>query len=848
MNKHSDSATVKPTLTKLFAAITAQALCATVAFAAPQGGVVTGGDGAITQAGAQTRIDQATQRLSIDWDSFNVGADERVRFVQPSTDATALNRILDHNPSNIMGRIDANGRIILMNPNGVIFGEGASVNVQSLVASGLNINTDDFMNGDLIFSGVEGTSGQVVNSGIINAATGGNVALLGKTVVNNNIVRANLGRIALASGNEAVVTFDEQGMLGVRIDEQTLATELGEDVGVLNEGKLIAKSGRILLNASVSEDLFSAAVNNGHLNGNVEAVVHGDGSFSIGGGNAVVNKNHINVSSDPGSELDAGQVILAGDQVSNNSSILANADATNLAGNISVEATDIVLGPNSRMVAVNNDRISGRVSLTADTIGSNGAALVKTTGNTLVTAYDTVRTPRILTHHGYIASLGKVSQNRALTASGNVHVQGLLNADINLSNNNNDFTTVSVDGDYYGTLNIVDSNDILLGDIQLEDFSLSVRARGQDATISQVADSSMSVFNGDLALTADNIILGGNGSTTTASEVGLSLDFTKDINTNGSINILESFYGADSISVSGRHDGQEVIEVTSSGAIDAAIQLQGSEWGDLDINIDRIIGENATLKGYNHVGQTGPITLTDTLSWNNYEADLTHAENDVARVNGTGALDFGYLDYTDSNDVVIGNLDVVSENMVTITTLGTGEIRQAPNTRLAADFITLNGDRVDLGADGSSSVDAGYWLEINFGDTLNMNGPYSVGNYAPVFIIRGDAGDNTFTYGEHAQTESFYGDDLMATIDIDLGAGHDTAWFHGGLITGSTEWYETNSVNMGAGDDKVYLNNHMTAPITLGTGFDYVQEFEHGTLFELTDFDSTEDTFHIVHP
>ena len=847
MNKQKDSAIFTPALKKLVAAITAQAFCASVAFAAPMGGIVTGGDGAITQSGAQTRIDQNTQRLSIDWDSFNVSAGERVQFVQPSADATALNRILDHNPSSIMGRIDANGRIILMNPNGVIFGAGSSVNVQSLVASGLNIDTDDFMNGDLIFSGIAGTSGHVVNSGIINAATGGNVALLGKTVVNNNLINANLGHIALASGNRAVVSFDEQGMLGVRIDEKTLASELGDAAGVTNQGRLTAKSGRILLNASVSEDLFSAAVNHGHLNGNVEAVVHSDGSFTIGAGNKVVNKAHINVSSDAGSAHDAGQVILAGGKVSNNSSILADASADNLAGNISVEGEEIVLGPNSRMIAINNNLISGRVSLTGDTIESKGAAVINTSGNTIINAYDKAQLPRILTHHGYLAGLDRVSQNRAYTATGNVHVRGLAGADIKLSNAGNDFKSVSVEGDYYGMLDIVDSNDIQLGDIALQDFSVSVRSVGDNATISQVADSSIQVFDSDLALAADNILLGGNGGTTTATGASLAFDFNREINTNGSINVLNDEWSFDSATVTGWDEGTQVIQVNSDGAIDAAIQLIGDEWVE-EINIDRIVGSNATFSGYNHVRQTGPITLTDTLTWNNYEAVLTHAENDIARLEGNGSVAFGYLNYTDRNDVVLGNLDVTSENMLTVTALGDGEIRQAPHTLLKVNFVTLDGANVDLGANGTSSINAYYSLEINFRDTLHMNGPYSIGNYAPSLVIRGDAGDNTFIYGEHAHTDSFSNTYGFDTIDIDLGAGHDTAWFYGGLIHDNTHPSDTISLNMGSGDDKVYLYNHVTVPITLGSGFDYVQEYEHGTIFELVDFDSTEDTYHIVNP
>src|SRR5690606_38315011 len=163
--------------------------------------------------------------------------------------------------------------------HGVMFGENASVNVGGLVASGLNIGTTDFMNGDLVFSALEDAAGTVVNHGIINAATGGNVVLLGKNVANHGLIAANLGHVALAAGSEAIVTFDEQGLIGVRIDQETLADELGGDFAVENSGTIAAAGGKILLNASVSADLFSEAVNRGAMSGSIDAVVHDDGSF-----------------------------------------------------------------------------------------------------------------------------------------------------------------------------------------------------------------------------------------------------------------------------------------------------------------------------------------------------------------------------------------------------------------------------------------------------------------------------------------------------------------------------------------------------------------------------------------
>ena len=93
------------------------------AAAGPQGGEVVDGNANIGRAeNGTTLINQLSDRVAIDWESFNVAADERVVFQQPTSSSTALNRIFDQNPSQIFGAIDANGRILLINPNGMLFG------------------------------------------------------------------------------------------------------------------------------------------------------------------------------------------------------------------------------------------------------------------------------------------------------------------------------------------------------------------------------------------------------------------------------------------------------------------------------------------------------------------------------------------------------------------------------------------------------------------------------------------------------------------------------------------------------------------------------------------------------
>ena len=228
-----------------------------VAHAGPVGGDIVSGVGAIHQSGLTTTIQQNSSSLAINWNSFNLDQNDIVNFIQPSASSIALNRILSNNGSQIHGQINANGHVILVNPNGIFFGATSSVNVGGLIASGLDINTDDFMNGKYVFQSVENTNGIVTNAGLLNASLGGSISLVGKQVINEGIISANLGAVNMAAGNEAVVTFDEAGYVGIKVTQEILQNELEIDPAILNSGDITANGGRILLMASQSQDLFS---------------------------------------------------------------------------------------------------------------------------------------------------------------------------------------------------------------------------------------------------------------------------------------------------------------------------------------------------------------------------------------------------------------------------------------------------------------------------------------------------------------------------------------------------------------------------------------------------------------
>src|SRR5690606_8339154 len=237
------------------------------------------------------------------------------------------------------GRIEANGHVILINPNGIIFGEGSQVNVGGMIASGLNISPNDFMNGEFTLTSVEGSDGKILNSGIINAATGGSITLVGKQVKNEGLISAKLGAVNLAAGKEAVVTFDSAGLVGIRVTKEVLQQELGIDAAVINNGQISSEGGRILLSASVSQDIFSRAVNHGGMPQSTSVVTHEDGSFTLGGGADVINNGNLSVSSDV---LDAGEVVVVGENVTSTGVISADS-VLGKAGYVELHATSTAL-------------------------------------------------------------------------------------------------------------------------------------------------------------------------------------------------------------------------------------------------------------------------------------------------------------------------------------------------------------------------------------------------------------------------------------------------------------------------------------------------------------------------
>ncbi|MBV8036797.1 MBG domain-containing protein [Roseateles sp.] len=209
--------------------------------ALPSGGQIVAGSGSIAQNGNTLTITQTSDKLAANWQSFSIGAGQSVNFVQPGSSAIALNRVLGSDVSTIQGALNANGQVFLVNPNGVLFTSTAQVNVGGLVASTLNLSDADFMAGRYRFSGDSAAS--VVNAGSIQAAAGGNVALIAARISNSgSIATGDAGRVQLGAGRR--VLLDLGGPAKLEVEEGALNALIEQGGAIRADGGLIYLTAR----------------------------------------------------------------------------------------------------------------------------------------------------------------------------------------------------------------------------------------------------------------------------------------------------------------------------------------------------------------------------------------------------------------------------------------------------------------------------------------------------------------------------------------------------------------------------------------------------------------------------
>lgn len=218
----------------------------------PTGGKVAVGNGTINQSGDVLTVHQYTDKLAINWKTFNIGINSTVNFVQPSADAIALNRVIGSDVSKIQGKLNANGNVFLINPNGILFTPTAQVNVGGILASTLNISNNNFMNGNFTFSG--SSSNAIINQGNI-VATGYGVVMIAAKITNHDTIVANNGGSVLI-GAGSTVTLDLGGPVKLEVKKAAI------DALIENGGAIKANGGLVYLTAKAANNLTTTVINN----------------------------------------------------------------------------------------------------------------------------------------------------------------------------------------------------------------------------------------------------------------------------------------------------------------------------------------------------------------------------------------------------------------------------------------------------------------------------------------------------------------------------------------------------------------------------------------------------------
>ena len=355
--------------------------------AMPADGQVTAGQGSIAQNGSNMTITQTTDKLALNWQSFNIANGEKVQFVQPSVNATALNRVIGNSASSIYGQLSANGRVFLINTNGILFSPTARVDTGAMVASSLNMTDIDFVAGRYKFS-KGSTTGSVINQGNITAADGGFVALLGENAINEGVIVANKGSVVLGAGEQATLDMIGDGLINLAVDQAAL------DAQVENKNLIQADGGLVVMTARVAGDLAGTVVNNTGVI-RAQSLTERNGKIILDGGNdgAVQVSGSLDVSSS--ANLAGGSVQATGKSVSFDGTINANgltggSVSASAVASLSQTGSISVVGQNSggniSLVAGQNLMQTTSAQLDVSGVSGSGGVIKEVAGNQIYTS------------------------------------------------------------------------------------------------------------------------------------------------------------------------------------------------------------------------------------------------------------------------------------------------------------------------------------------------------------------------------------------------------------------------------------------------------------------------------
>ncbi|MFC3550053.1 filamentous hemagglutinin N-terminal domain-containing protein [Lysobacter cavernae] len=818
----------------LAAAIVALAPGAALAQAVPTlpvgSGVPVYGVGSVSSDGSTVMtIKQTSDRMVMNWQSFDVGQFARVDFEQPGTNAAVLNLVHGGILSQINGTLTADGQVFLLNPAGVIFGSDAQISVAGLVASTLGTDPVEFMAGTYRFD-AGGAVAEVLNRGSIAAAAGG-VTLVGGSVVNQGLIQATAGNINLVGADAVTLSF-ESGGFSVVIDK-ALQSKLAS-VAINNTGSLIAPGRVITLQASAAQGVFDNLINlggtvraNGILpgdnDGSVALIAHGAGQLAVGGGGGInVDSGSISFSTDQSVQQTGAYTVgslggtIGGDaSFSNSGNRIAALDSLDVSGNLALSnAIDLAQTGALSVGGTSNFNLASH-ALTLTNAGNDFQGAVNLTGgNTQIAdsnalTLGTVQTGNLTATSAGALNLGSgtvagalnansnngaIGQNGALTVTGTSRIDAGSGA-ITLANAGNDFGgAASLSGN---GISLVDSNDL----------EIAALNNDSNTAVSLIADGSLllptsaiATGSSDLTLVARNGMLGMNGA---LSGRNLSLTGGNGLNLNGDVvasgNLALTTSNAAIVQLAGG------VTVGGTSAIDAgagAITL--TNLGNDFLGTVNLAGGNTQIVDSNALTlgtvQTGSLTASaSTLNLGSGTvAGVLNANGNNGVIGQSGAL------------TVVGTSNL-NAGTGAINLANAGNDFQGAVSLIGGNTQVVDGNALALGAVATGNLSATSTGALNLGsgavagalNAASNNGAISQSGALSV------AGTSHINAGTGAITLVNAGNDFQGVVNV---AGGNTqvvdnsALTLGAVQTGNLTATSTGALNLGTGTIAGALN------------------------------------------
>ena len=666
---------------KLLAATVAA--CFGVAQANPTLPQVVAGQATFAQQGNVFSITN-TPNTIINWQSFSVGRDEITRFIQQSSDSKVLNRITGQDPSQILGSLQSNGQVFLINPNGVLFGKDARIDVNGLVASSLQLSNSDFLAGKHNFNGDAG-AGKVVNQGSITTPQGGKVFLIAPTVENHGVISAPNGEILLAAGKSVQLVDSANPAITVVVS--------APDDQALNLGQIVAQGGRV--------GIYGALVNQrGVVNAN--SAVRGENG-------KIILKASRSTLLEAGSQTTAsgagkgGEIQVLGQNVALNGD--ARVDASGREGGGTVLVGGDYQGKNSAVQNARQAFIGKNAVIRADAEASGDGGRVIVWADEATRAYGAISARSAGGKGGFVETSGHYLDVAGLR----VDTTGLDATGVWLLDPYN-IEVVSTSYGAYGLADVADFNGGLPSPATTQILASTINGATSNVVLQATNDISIN--------TAVNMTAAGKSFTAYA---GNDINVNANLQTNGGAIGLYANYAP-----SGSASGHGAVNLANTRTINS---------GAADITLSGIsVALNGSVTATPGGARTGDNAPVISLRANNLDISSDGSVNNSA---GDG----GYVSiapFTSTYNMAVMGFDSPSAGTMVLTGAELG--------RVHAYELALGGASVgSVSLGGSVTLDAN--LVVDAKSTITHGGAIDANGYSVLFNVYDDTGTINGNYG-----------------------------------------------------------------------------------------------------